>query len=281
MEVAARHRAARPRQLFEFEVLERLGEGAGSSIYLASDPRTSQLYALKHVIRSDTCYTRALEQLRREHEVCQHLKHPRLRSCYGIREKKSMVWKVLEAVLIMELVDGESMETHPPQDMRQIVDSFTQVATGLAAMHAAGYIHCDLKPNNLLRCADGSIKIIDFGQACPVNTVKERIQGTPDYISPEQVRCKAVNQRTDVYNFGATLYKVLTGRVVPTLFTAGKGANSFVSADMVAAPHEVRHETPPALSALVMECIRTQPATRPAGMNDLLYRLQLVQHTMH
>jgi serine/threonine protein kinase len=89
-----------------------------------------------------------------------------------------------------------------------------------------------------------------------------------------------VTARTDVFNFGATLYKVLTGRVVPTLFTTGSKTNSFVSVDMVAAPNMVRPDVPAALSSLVMECIRSQPHTRPSGMHDLIYRLELVEHAM-
>lgn len=275
------HRSsARPTQLFGYEILGRLGKGAGSDIYLASDPATSQVYALKHVIRTDASQTRIFEQLYNEYKVCRRLDHPVLRKCFTLRDKRALLWKVTEAVLLMELVDGSSMETAPPHDMAMIVDNFVQVAQGLAAMHATGMVHCDLKPNNILRLADGRIKIIDFGQACPTGAIKPRIQGTPDYIAPEQVRCEPVTARTDVFNFGATLYRVLTGRVVPTLFTTAGKTHSFVAADMVAAPVTIRHDVPSGLSSLVMECIRSQPSARPGGMHDLLYRLELIRHSM-
>jgi eukaryotic-like serine/threonine-protein kinase len=270
----------RPKQLFEYEILGRLGVGAGSVIYLASDPTTSQVYALKHVVRDESGPPRIFEQLYNEYKVCGQLSHPVLRKCLTVRDKRTLLFKVTEAALVMELVDGLSMETHPPRDMRVIIDCFIQVAEGLAAMHAAGLVHCDLKPSNILRTQDGQIKIIDFGQACPVNTIKPRIQGTPDYIAPEQVRLEPVTARTDVFNFGATLYRVLTGRVVPTLFNTGKKTNSFVAVDMVAAPSSVRPDVPAALSSMAMECIRSQAHTRPAGMPDLIYHLQLIRHAL-
>lgn len=270
----------RPKQLFEYEILGKLGTGAGSKIYLASDPVTSQVYALKYVVRDEAAQSRILDQLYNEYKVCRQFSHPVLRKCLAVKDKRTLLFKVTEAVLVMELVDGRPMETDPPHDMRVIINCFIQVAEGLSAMHAAGFVHCDLKPNNILRTQDGKIKIIDFGQACPVNTIKPRIQGTPDYIAPEQVRLEPVTARTDVFNFGATLYRVLTGRVVPTLFNTGKKENSFVAVDMVAAPSSVRPDVPAALSHLVMECIRSQVHARPAGMSDLIYHLQLIQHAM-
>lgn len=270
----------RPKQIFEYEILGRLGTGAGSAIYLASDPATSQVYALKHVVRDETVQYRIFEQLYNEYKVCRQFSHPALRKCFALRDKRTLLFKVTEAALLMELVDGLPMETDPPHDMRVIIESFIKVAEGLAAMHSAGFVHCDLKPNNILRTQDGQIKIIDFGQACSANTIKPRIQGTPDYIAPEQVRLEPVTARTDVFNFGATLYKVLTGRVVPTLFNTGKKTNSFVSVAMVAAPSSVRPDVPAGLSSLVMECINSQPHARPSGMHDLIYRLQLIQHAL-
>src|SRR5205823_1159523 len=129
-----------------------------------------------------------------------------------------------------------------------------------------GFVHCDLKPNNILLAPDGRVKVIDLGQACKVGTQKQRIQGTPDYISPEQVRREPVTQRTDVYNFGATLYWALTGRNFPTLFTLKRGENSFLVDSQIPTPQALNDEVPETLSNLAMECVRTNPAKRPADM---------------
>ena len=73
-------------------------------------------------------------------------------------------------------------------------------------MHAMGYAHCDIKPNNILRNDQGDVKVIDFGQACKIGTIKQRIEGTPDYIAPEQVARRPISAQTDIYNLGALLF---------------------------------------------------------------------------
>ena len=120
--------------------------------------------------------------------------------------------------------------------------------------------------------------MIDLGQACPVGTAKKRIQGTPDYIAPEQVKCLPVSVRTDIYNFGATMYWALCGRKMPTLFTVGKGENSILSDDLINTPKQLNPLLPESLSNFVMECTRTNPAKRPADMAEVIRRLEIIQH---
>jgi serine/threonine-protein kinase len=126
-------------------------------------------------------------------------------------------------------------------------------------------------------CGDGNIKLIDLGQACPALTVKQRIQGTPDFISPEQVKCEPVTIQTDVFNFGATLYWSLTGgKKLPTLYNIGKGDNNLLFDQTIPSPAEVNPRIPLPMSNLVMECIRTNPAKRPENMAELSRRLELM-----
>ncbi len=160
----------------------------------------------------------------------------------------------------MEMVEGTSCESRPPTNMALLADVFHQTATALAALHEQNFVHCDLKPNNILLTRDKKVKVIDFGQACPVGSVKKRIQGTPDFIAPEQVRCEPVTIQTDVYNLGATFYWLLSGAKLPTLFTLKKKKNSFLVADAIKQPHELNPKVPENLSNLVMDCCRTTPA---------------------
>ena len=278
---SAEHAAGQlPRNLYGFEVIDFLGEGAGSMIYAATDPISSQLYALKHVVVKKEKDQRFIEQLTTEFEVGSKISHPLLRRSVDLKTTKPLLRKITEAALVMELFEGSSCETRPPSSVPAIVSIFRQTAEALGAMHAHGYIHCDLKPNNILVATDGRVKVIDLGQACTIGSVKKRIQGTPDFIAPEQVRCEPLSIQTDVYNLGATFYWMLSGRKLPTLFTVKKSKNSFLVANSIPAPHDLNQHVPENLSHLVMECVRIPTAKRPAGMSELCNRLDIIRHTL-
>jgi serine/threonine-protein kinase len=264
-------------KLLQYDVLERLGEGARSVIYAVSDPATRQVFALKHVIRAEPKDLRFIEQVETEYEISRQFTHPNLRRSYELKLIKTMLVKISEAYLVMEMVDGKPLDVRPPTEMADILDTFIQAAQGLKAMHAMGYAHCDIKPNNILRNDRGQVKVIDFGQGCKIGTVKERIQGTPDYIAPEQVNRKPINQQTDVFNLGATLYWNLTGKHIPTLYTVNKkGENSF----LIDTPMDLNPKVPPAVSNLVMDCIATRREKRPEDMDAVITRLELGRHVL-
>ncbi len=267
-----------PRHLFGYNVVEFLGEGAGSRIYVVTEPISNKLFALKHVIRKDEKDIRFVEQLEAEFEVSRQFRHPGLRRALDLKVNKTLLRKVTEAALVMELVDGTPLDSRRPERMADMVSVFIGTAQALAALHQLGYVHCDLKPNNILVDSDGMVKVIDFGQACKVGTVKERIQGTPDYISPEQVKCEPVTQRTDIFNFGATMYWGLTGQKIPTLFTIKRAENSFLVDSEIRSPRELNPRVPEPLSNLVMDCCRTVVAKRPGDIGEIARRLEIMHH---
>jgi len=269
-------------KLLHYDVLERLGEGARSTIYAVSDPDTKQLFAMKHVLREGSKDLRFIEQVEVEYEISRQFTHPVLRRSYDLKLVKSLLMKKNEAYLLMELFDGKPLDVRLPTDMMQILDTFILCAQGLKAMHQMGYVHCDIKPNNILRNEKGEVKIIDFGQSCKIGTVKERIQGTPDFIAPEQVARRPVTIQTDVFNLGATLYWSLTGRHIPTLYTTSKkGENSFLLDTAIDTPQELNPKVPTAISNLVIECVATRPGKRPADMDEVITRLELGKHILH
>src|SRR3954447_23351551 len=137
-------------KLLHYEVLERLGEGARSTIYSVVDPSTKQIFALKHVVRAEQKDLRFIQQMETEYEISRQFNHPNLRKSYEIKVVKTLLMKVTEAYLVMELVDGKTLDVRPPDDMMGILDTFIQVAQGLKAMHQLGFVHCDLKPNNIM-----------------------------------------------------------------------------------------------------------------------------------
>src|SRR5687768_4961248 len=151
-------------KLLHYEVLEKLGEGARSVIYAVSDPKTRQVFALKLVVRAEPKDIRFVEQVETEYEISRQFTHPNLRRSIELKIVKTMLLKVSEAFLVMELVDGKPLDVRPPTDLMDILDTFIQAAQGLKAMHQLGYAHCDIKPNNILRNDKGQVKIIDFGQ---------------------------------------------------------------------------------------------------------------------
>jgi eukaryotic-like serine/threonine-protein kinase len=269
-----------PKAIFDYDVIDFIGEGAASLIYAVTDPKTKQLYALKHVVRKTEKDIRFIEQLENEFEVGKRAVHDNLRRIFDYKANRSLLRKVNEAVLLMELFDGVPLEQSLPRALPALMQVFIDTGRGLDALHKLGYVHCDLKPSNILINNSGQIKVIDLGQACPIGTAKKRIQGTPDYIAPEQVKCLPVSVRTDIYNFGATMYWALCGRKMPTLFTVGKGENSILSDDLISTPRQLNPLLPEALSNFVMECTRTNPAKRPADMSEVIRRLEIIQHTV-
>ncbi|CAN5433977.1 hypothetical protein BH10PLA1_BH10PLA1_05290 [soil metagenome] len=270
-----------PTSIYEYDVIDFIGEGAGSVLYVVSHHETKQIYALKHVIRKTDKHARFIEQVENEFNVGQKVKHPNLRAVVALRETKSLLRKTTECALVLEMFDGTPLDMQQTPSIERLLNCFIDTGKAIEALHHAGFVHCDLKPNNILLSTEGVTKVIDLGQACPVGTKKERIQGTPDYIAPEQVRCEPVTQRTDVFNFGATMYWSLTGRKIPTLFTLKKAKNSFLVDDVIASPTQINPKVPEMLSNLVMECVRTTVAKRPGDMGELVSRLETMDHALH
>ncbi|MGD1277833.1 MAG: serine/threonine-protein kinase [Tepidisphaeraceae bacterium] len=266
-----------PRSLYGYEVIGHLGEGAGSIIYAVSDPATSQLYALKHVKVKKKKDHRFVDQLVTEFDIGRKVNHPLVRRSVDLKITRTLLLKPTEAALILEMVEGTPCDTHPPTTVEAILHVFQQTIKALHGMHQYGFVHCDLKPNNILVASDGRVKIIDLGQACELGSIKKRIQGTPDFIAPEQVKRQPVTFQTDVYNLGATFYWMLSGKKLPTLFTVKKGKNSFLVADSIPQPHELNPQVPQNLSSLVMECVHVTPSKRPSDMTELCHRLEIIQ----
>jgi eukaryotic-like serine/threonine-protein kinase len=271
--------ATLPKELFGYEVLDYLGQGARSDIYVVSDPQTHQIYALKHVVRKSEKDDRFIEQLENEYEIGRQVRHEGMRRCLDLKVNRTLLRKTIDAAMVMELFDGTPLDTKPTTNLIDTMDCFIQTAKAIESLHQLGYVHCDLKPNNILRAPTGAVKVIDLGQTARVGTVKKRIQGTPDYISPEQVKLQPISTRTDVYNFGATLYWALTGRNLPTLFTLEKSENSFLVDEKMASPRDLNQNVPEQLSDLVMQCVRLSPSKRPE-FSEIIRRMEVIEYAI-
>jgi len=183
---------------------------------------------------------------------------------------------------VMELVDGRALDVRLPTDMSTLCDVFVQVAAGLDAMHRLGYVHCDMKPNNVIRDEAGKVKIIDYGQSCP----HRHHQGPhPGHARLHRTRAGAPpagdaadrcvqSRRDDVLAFTG-------GKHIPTLYkTNRQGDNSFLLDETFEPPQAFNPTLSPALSNLIMECIATNPRKRPANMEQMIHRIEIGKHIM-
>lgn len=260
-----------------YQVVQYLGSGARSTIWQIRDRRTSQLYALKRVVKRNPSDAKFLQQADNEYAIATRLDHPVIRKIHDIRRIKRWM-SVREIQLVMEHCSGTNLQDQRPEDVQEVVRIFEQVAHALVHMNAQGFVHADMKPNNVLVASDGTVKIIDLGQSCEIGTVKERIQGTPDFIAPEQVHRRPLDGRTDVFNFGASMYWTLTGKPIPTVLP--KNSVQFKSESVLTAPDQVNPDVPKALSKLVTDCVEPLPSNRPGSMKEVSSRLGLIAHTL-
>ena len=265
--------AAMPRSLFGYDVTERLGVGAFSSIYAVMDTKTGRRYALKHVVPQTEKHVRFIEQLKNEYEVSKPFRHPALRKCVDLKISKRLFGGIKEAGLVLELFDGQPIDRDHPGTLRHVSDCFVKAGQALGALHHLRLVHCDTKPGNILRNAGGEVKLIDFGQTCMVDTVKQRVQGTPDFIAPEQVKCRPIGVYTDIFNFGATLYWALTDRKIPTLITIDRANRSILKEQAFPKPHEINPHVPEDLSLMIMRCVRVNIEQRPRTIMEVLQAL--------
>lgn len=264
-----------------FRVIAELGRGAASVIYLVQDPRSKQVWAMKQVVREDEKSERFIHQAEQECQIASKLDSPKIRKIEKLIKKKEGLLSstINELYLVMEHVDGSSCERTPPDTFEGAVGVFEQVAEGLAYMHTRGFVHADMKPNNIIVDDVGNAKIIDLGQSCKIGTVKQRIQGTPDYIAPEQVHLQAITPKTDVYNLGASLYWIFTRSFIPTALAKGDSLLGSVDASLLQKPRrpsELNPRVPPMLDDLIMSCVEAEPDKRPS-MDAVADRLNLIR----
>src|SRR5262249_26340133 len=149
--------------------------------------------------------------------------HPNLVKVYALELQRDWLFRVKKAHMLIEYVNGKTLDTVKDLSVPRLVQIFEKVAAGLVHMHRLGVCHAALKPNNIMLSKAGDVKIIDFGLAWIKGQPKGRVQGTPEYMAPEQCRNSMVNERTDIYNLGATMYRLLTSRLPPSTLASQDG----------------------------------------------------------
>jgi serine/threonine-protein kinase len=247
----------------KYRVVNTLGAGAGSTILLISDKTAGgKRYALKVVRKQEPEDEVYVQQALTEFEAAKKLNHPAIAKVFDCRLKKSW-FKVRGVELLMEYVEGKTLDEIEAPELGQLVLMFCQVASAMSHMHRRGVYHGDLKPGNIMLTKTGQVKLIDFGTAWVRGQDKNRIQGTPQYIAPEQATEKAVNEKTDIYNLGATMYRMFTGRF------AQQGIPKAGEDRKLVPPIKVNARLPGALNEIMMASLSIDPTRRPAGMFEI------------
>ena len=250
-----------------YEIERALGHGAMAVVDLARDVELERHVALKRLAenlsRDDELHARFL----REARLAARLSHPNVVRVYDVGDEGGRPF------IAMEYVDGETLAElvarRGPLPPDEVAELGVQICRGLAAAHAAGLVHRDVKPQNLLLRRDGVLKLGDFGIAFGAEgtrlTMAGTVLGTAAYLAPEQARGEEVTAAADVYGVGAVLYELLTG--VPP---RSPGSLAELAG---AAPIPPPVGAPSALADVVMRCLDPQPHRRPASAAEVARRL--------
>ena len=199
------------RKIGKYMITEIINQGGSSIIFKGTHTMLNipvAIKMLKHDIAMDPDFR---ESFRKEAKIIAQLNHPNIVKVYDIEELYQTIF------IIMEYLDGTSLKymlkNTPKLPLPKALDISIQVCFGLEYAHKHGIIHQDINPQNIFIQSDGIVKIIDFGLACPPGCIDTNLlfPGTIHYISPEQIKGEPINERTDIYSLGITVYEMITG----------------------------------------------------------------------
>lgn len=262
-----------------YRVVEKLGVGALSRVFRARCMSTGKDYTVKIVKVVKPEDASFIDLLRSELAIGSSIDHPVIRKVYELRLMRHRL-RVHGAILFMEYVDGISMADKEFRcSLEELLRLFGEAAQGLQAMHHLGFVHADLKPGNILVTPDRAVKLIDLGQSSKIREAKVRVQGTIDYMAPEQVQRGVLDQRTDVFGLGAALHRVLTGKPVATEMnrTITLHSQSLVGKRISEVNDSAVDRLPLCIARMIEGCCRYDPADRIPDMATLIERIDLAR----
>lgn len=260
----------------KFQILGTLGTGAHSTILHVRRQADATQYALKVVPINGPEDAKYVEQARHEFRVAQKLSHPALVKIYQLETVRDWLFRARKLYLLLEYVNGRTLDTFKAFPIPKMLQIFERVAAGLEHMHRKGVFHADLKPNNILLSRSGEVKVIDYGLAWVKGEPKGRVQGTPEFMAPETAKNRLVNERTDIYNLGATMYRLVTFRLPASPMIPGGevsvGGRTWEK--LVKPVAECNAQAPPELCDLIHRCLSFDAHKRPQDMGEIRRVLQ-------
>jgi eukaryotic-like serine/threonine-protein kinase len=263
-------------QLDHYRIEALVARSGMASIYRATDLRNGRQVAIKiphPEMESDPVF---FDRFRREEEIGKAMDHPGVMKVFPA-EDRSRLYMVMEWVdgKLLRKILSEQKQLHPERAVRIA----RRIAEALEYIHERGVVHRDLKPENIMVDDEDRIKLIDFGIAAKAGARRltfaklSQLMGTPDYISPEQVKGKRGDPRSDIYSLGVMLYEMLTGRVPFT------GPNAFVIMNdrllnNPVPPREIDPSISPQLQEIIYRALERDPKNRYANARELVWDLE-------
>ncbi len=263
-----------------YTIVRELGRGGMGRVYLASDARLGRTVALKALPPALVGSLSQRERLRREARAAALLSHPGICTVYALEEVDGDLY------IASEYVDGhtlrEEIESGQRPSPNEVRRTAFEIAEALAGAHARGVTHRDLKPDNIMRTADGRVKLVDFGLAlvdpsfeasmADRLTQSGTLIGTPAYMAPEQLNGQPADVRSDVFAYGVVVYELAVG-THPFHAATGLAMAARVLEGGAVPLHERRPDLPANLSALVARCLKRLPGDRFASAADIVSAL--------
>lgn len=262
-----------------YELVGLLGVGGMGSVYRVRDLLLDEEVALK-ILRKDLAASQAaVRRFRREVKLTRRIAHRNVVRMFDVGERRG------EHFYTMECVVGEGLSTvltpGQPMEVDAALGMALQIGQGVEAAHAAGVVHRDLKPDNILVSRDGRVVITDFGVALmpgedQVEALPTKGAGTPYYMAPEQIEGRAVGERTDLYAIGLILFEMLTGALPWRRGDDLSGSYARLSVP-APSPRTLNPDVPEDVAAFVLRLLEREPDNRPALASDVVRGIELLR----